>query len=61
MAMKIVTHTHACAQGNFRPPTYNSEHFERILFKYARFSTLPRFGTYRKVRNKLVHGRETSH
>ncbi len=57
--MNILAHDHAFAQGKYKPPTYIFEHFVRILFKYASFSTLPYFRTYLTIRDMAVRVRET--
>lgn len=60
MAANILTHAHASAQEQYKPPTYIFKHFERILCKYARFSILPHRKTHKMMRNRLVAVQKTS-
>lgn len=54
--MNILSHPHASAQGQYRPPTDISQHFERILCKYARFSALFIIKLSRKIQNNVGAG-----
>jgi hypothetical protein len=59
MAANILAHDHASAQGKYRAPTDIFKHFERILSKYARFSTWLNRRTSRNSRNRVLSMRET--